>query len=129
MRAHSQETASQSKQEPQSHALSQPTRPFVIQAKRDTGSSPGAGEAGVQSPGATQVIQRNGFLAGAGNSWHVHYDHVKYKSDNSSRINTNGRTAKQVLDAMKQNTSWPWHKAGHVQAYKDCKNWVKTNMN
>lgn len=45
---------------------------------------------------------RNAFQAGEGAYWHVHYDHVKFGNDNATRVNFEGRTAKQIRKKLKE---------------------------
>jgi hypothetical protein len=40
------------------------------------------------------------FDAGKGDSWHIHKDHVKYDSNNETRVNFTGRTKETILEKI-----------------------------
>lgn len=44
----------------------------------------------------------NAFLAGQGAYWHVHYDHVKFGTNNQTRVDFGGRTRKQIRKKLKE---------------------------
>lgn len=62
----------------------------------------------VQCFRADSIIQlaRGRIIKGAGNEWHIHdvgrQRHIKYGSNNGTRVNFNGRTSESILDALEE---------------------------
>ena len=64
-----------------------------------------------------------GWLAGAGSTWHVHYDHVKYGKDGATRVNFKGRSQIQILAELAA-ISGPYYDKTNLA---DCQAWIRKN--
>jgi hypothetical protein len=49
-----------------------------------------------QQPVVQMAGGNNAFLAGKKDYWHVHYDHVKFDTDDGTRVDFAGRNAKKI---------------------------------
>lgn len=75
-----------------------------------------------------RVIQR--FDAGTGAGWHIHYgEHVKYDSNNATRVNFGGRTRRQIGYAWEQVIQD--HGLAETKTTPDfiaCKTWIRDHI-
>lgn len=75
-----------------SHMVGQaPLYPGLLQQSAD-----GAAGGDVQLKGGKGIR----FEAGTGSAWHVHKDHVKYGTNNGTRVNFAGRNAAKILEQL-----------------------------
>ncbi len=88
-------------------------------APRDSGSRSNNGSGTVS--GLTKG-KGDGYRAGEGGSWHVHYDHVKYGTDGRTRVNFNGRSSAAILADLNARTGA--HPATGLAA---CRAWIIAN--
>ncbi len=78
-----------------------------------------------------EPIQRAGFDAGIGAGWHIHYqDHVKYASNNATRVNFQGRTRRQIGYAWEQAIQANGLAGTKANAdFIACKTWIRNHIN
>jgi hypothetical protein len=55
-----------------------------------------------QQPVVQMAGGNNAFLAGKKDYWHVHYDHVKFDTDDGTRVDFAGRNAKKIRKKLKE---------------------------
>ncbi|AEE47690.1 hypothetical protein [Cellulomonas fimi] len=74
-------------------------------------------------PGLTKG-KGDGFRAGVGAAWHVHYDHVKYGSDAATRVNFPGRDVATIEAAVAAALARTTDRTG----YEACRVWMNANL-
>jgi hypothetical protein len=67
---------------------------------------------------------KNAFLAGKEAYWHVHYDHVKFGTDDGTRVNFAGRTAKQIRKKLNEVKGRTPRSAEGSLSYHQCINYI-----
>jgi hypothetical protein len=74
------------------------------------------------------VIQK--FDAGIGEGWHIHYgNHVKYDSNNDTRVNFGGRTRRQIGYAWEEKINEHGLMGTKETAdFISCKTWMRNNL-
>ncbi len=77
------------------------------------------------------VIQKKGinFQAGTGDGWHVHKDHIKYNSNNATRINFDNRSRREIgyqLEEVIQRNGLAETK--HREDFIECKTWIRDHI-
>jgi len=76
----------------------------------------------------SDVIQK--FDSGTGAGWHIHFgEHIKYASNNATRVNFGGRTRQQVGYALEQKIQENGLAATKAdQDFIACKTWIRNNI-
>ena len=88
--------------------------------------SPGIGTSSMNGSGTVSGLKKgrgDGYLAGEGGTWHVHYDHVKYGSNGATRVNFAGRTRATILrDLTARSAGIP------ATGLAACRAWINANL-
>lgn len=102
----------------------------TIQRKAD--HNWGAGKNGVAIAPPKGTVQMaggaNAFLAGEESGWHVHYDHIKYGTNNSTRVNFGNKDRRKIGYDIEQTLNTP-----QLQSLKSkpgwaaCMTWLRNN--
>jgi len=91
--------------------------------------SPDIGSRRLNSTGTVSGLGRgrgSGWLAGDGAYWHVHYDHVKFGNDGSSRINFAKRKKATILSDLASKSN---PKTGtYAASYAACVAYINTHL-
>lgn len=74
-------------------------------------------------PGLTKG-KGDGFRAGVGAAWHVHFDHVKYGSDAATRVNFPGRAPGTIEAGVTAALARTADRTG----YEACRVWMNANL-
>ena len=78
-------------------------------------------------------VKRSGegeFEAGEGAKWHVHHDHVKFGTNQKTRVNFAGRTQEAVLNHLNEvlEAFSTLTKGSNVATLEQCKKWIRAQL-
>lgn len=78
-------------------------------------------------PGLKKGIGQ-GFAAGDPGLWHVHFDHVKFGSNNNTRIDFSGRTRQAIITNFTTSYPQPAPGSGNRASWDICHQWMQKNL-